>query len=178
MSFIRDVINCHLRETYGNPEYEWSGTIKQTKRDFIAGFRKAIYLIAKRRLLLLMAKQDEIAENIHDIAWEYSDTKHATDPHWPREVQGNFRERFDSQEDFLAGFMAFQSHFQTIKPKWISVHDKLPKPGEYVAWCNQYSGIIETSEINPNWDGCLKDEYFTHWMAFPPMPKEEDGRQD
>jgi hypothetical protein len=55
---------------------------------------------------------------------------------------------------------------------WISIHDEIPQTHDDVLWCNPYSGIMIVSPGNPQFDGNLNEQYFTHWMPLPNLPKE------
>lgn len=67
-------------------------------------------------------------------------------------------------ESFLAGY-------QAAKPYWTSIHDALPDTDEDVLWCNPHSGIVIVAPYNHKFDGELGEQYFTHWMLVPELPK-------
>lgn len=55
---------------------------------------------------------------------------------------------------------------------WTSIYDALPDTDEDVLWCNPYSGIVIVSPCNRKFSGELGEQYFTHWMVVPELPKE------
>jgi len=70
------------------------------------------------------------------------------------------------RDDFLAGYKA-------AKPQWISIHDELPKTSDDVLWCNPSSKMMIVSAGNPKFYGNLNEQYFTHWMPLPEVPKHD-----
>jgi hypothetical protein len=67
----------------------------------------------------------------------------------------------------------------TIKPKWISVEDRLPEYGVEVLLWNGAGDFFLDFVIdctNDEWEGCSPEQfkrYYTHWMPLPEPPKEE-----
>lgn len=59
------------------------------------------------------------------------------------------------------------------KLEWTSVWDALPETDEDIIWCNPHSGIVIVAPYNRYFCGELSEQYFTHWMVVPEMPKGE-----
>jgi len=71
------------------------------------------------------------------------------------------------RDDFLAAYEA-------AKPKWISVKEQLPRPGQEVLAFDD--GILRVQSISSNgtWHPYLNGRKCnpTHWMPLPEAPKE------
>ena len=58
------------------------------------------------------------------------------------------------------------------KLEWTSVWDALPETDEDILWGNPHSGIVIVAPYNRKFSGELGEQYFTHWMVVPEMPKD------
>ena len=62
-------------------------------------------------------------------------------------------------------------------PRWISVHDKLPKDGQHAATINKVGVQDVRHYSHGKWYSNFGNEYddITHWMPLPQPPKKGGG---
>ena len=79
-------------------------------------------------------------------------------------VFGAERRKTIAKKSWWTGYKAAQ--------QWTSVYDALPETDEDLLWCNPHSGIVIVAPYNHKFSGELGEQYFTHWMVVPAMPKD------
>ena len=77
----------------------------------------------------------------------------------------NDGEYFAAKKAYKAGYKAAQ--------QWTSIYNALPETDEDLLWGNPHSGIVIVAPYNHKFSGELGEQYFTHWMVVPEMPKGE-----
>ena len=94
--------------------------------------------------------------------------------------EGNSNETHEEglREGFLAGYQAAKdqvAHADKVIPQWISVKDRLPRPGqEVLAFDNgimRVQAISDHGTWHPYVNGAKCNP--SHWMELPEAPKEE-----
>ena len=115
--------------------------------------------------------EDKLLEETDKIIAEFGLSRDDATIH--RAISVAFIRGIDSVDGYLRNSLSAM-RASVHHGKWRSVRDELPKPDdEEVIWANCYSGVMVISPINPQWDGSLNDEYYTHWRYLPsPPPKD------
>lgn len=101
-------------------------------------------------------------------------------------IAGRIRDEYNKHKDIdfariAAGKIYEQWHqfyseeIESLKPKWISINDRLPENhGKYLVF-NKDSDIC-TSYFSLNLKKFLSIKYITHWMPLPATPTQSDKK--
>ncbi len=92
----------------------------------------------------------------------------------PEELAEEYADHWEQDPEYRLSYDGYLAGYQAAKPQWISVKERLPRPGqEVLAFDNGIMRVVAISTYNKwhpyiNGANCVP----SHWMKLPKPPEE------